>query len=201
MQVTAVLIAAGNKLLLKIHGNKSTSKEVIHIPLYRSEVIYGGTWFSSSRKFVPSFVFAIYTRFTSLASLRLHLPFIYSTKNASYLSFFFLTYRARLIFIMSLKSNISLKSLKSKTLLRSLWAKRRIQLEPNNLLHFWIHFIFQFHQLPNFISQRYVKRLSFLFCFVSWMSFFPPLFISTESASTPPISKSVTVTKKIPPIR
>ncbi|KAK8302027.1 hypothetical protein V6Z11_D04G059700 [Gossypium hirsutum] len=89
MQVTAVLIAAGNKLLLKIHGNKSTSKEVIHIPLYRSEVIYGGTWFSSSRKFVPSFVFAIYTRFTSLASLRLHLPFIYSTKNASYLSFFF----------------------------------------------------------------------------------------------------------------
>ncbi|KAG4141848.1 hypothetical protein ERO13_D06G099266v2 [Gossypium hirsutum] len=55
---------------------------------------------------------------------------------------------------MSLKSNISLKSLKSKTLLRSLWAKRRIQLEPNNLLHFWIHFIFQFHQLPNFISQR-----------------------------------------------
>ncbi|TYH66458.1 hypothetical protein ES332_D06G124700v1 [Gossypium tomentosum] len=89
--------------------------------------------------------------------------------------FFFLTYRARLIFIMSLKSNISLKSLKSKTLLRSLWAKRRIQLEPNNLLHFWIHFIFQFHQLPNFISQRYVKRLSFLFCFVSWMSF-PPLY-------------------------
>ncbi|KAL1094766.1 hypothetical protein V6Z11_D06G114100 [Gossypium hirsutum] len=124
MQVTAVLIAAGNKLLLKIHGNKSTSKEVIHIPSYRSEVFYGGTWFSSSRKFVPSFVFAIYTR---------------------------------LIFIMSLKSNISLKSLKSKTLLRSLWAKRRIQLEPNNLLHFWIHFIFQFHQLPNFISQRYIN--------------------------------------------
>ncbi|KAK8292318.1 hypothetical protein V6Z12_D06G115200 [Gossypium hirsutum] len=45
MQVTAVLIAA-----------------VIHIPSYRSEVFYGGTWFSSSRKFVPSFVFAIYTR-------------------------------------------------------------------------------------------------------------------------------------------
>ncbi|KAB1668806.1 hypothetical protein ES319_1Z107600v1 [Gossypium barbadense] len=49
MQVTAGLIAAGNKLLLKIHGNKSTSKEVIHIPSYRSEVIYGGTWFSNSR--------------------------------------------------------------------------------------------------------------------------------------------------------
>ncbi|TYG84280.1 hypothetical protein ES288_D01G237000v1 [Gossypium darwinii] len=49
MQATAGLIAAGNKLLLKIHGNKSTSKEVIHIPSYRSEVIYGGTWFSNSR--------------------------------------------------------------------------------------------------------------------------------------------------------
>ncbi|KAB2019911.1 hypothetical protein ES319_D07G029400v1 [Gossypium barbadense] len=57
-------------------------------------------------------------------------------------------------FYYELKSNISLKSLKSITILRSLWAKRRIQLEPNNLLHFWIHFIFQFHQLPNFISQR-----------------------------------------------
>ncbi|XP_040952999.1 uncharacterized protein [Gossypium hirsutum] len=69
MQVTAVLIAAGNKLLLKIHGNKSTSKEVIHIPSYRSEVIYGGTWFSSSRKFVPSFVFAIYTRYIKSCAL------------------------------------------------------------------------------------------------------------------------------------
>nr|KJB59012.1 hypothetical protein B456_009G235800 [Gossypium raimondii] len=102
MQVTAVLIAAGNKLLLKIHALVSLFP-VLYLPS------------------IPGLPLLLLFVFISLSFILPKTPLT---------CHFFLTYRARLIFIMSLKSNISLKSLKSKTLLRSLWAKRRIQLEP-----------------------------------------------------------------------